>query len=247
MTEFLAKPGFLGTYGSMGADLSLLLAIFFTTLFLVAWYMAKKHHGGWHHFIALWAMLAMLVYFTFYYLVKGLGVLAIEGKEGFGGPDWVYAYIFAPVLTIHILMVSIGLVMAVYMIILGFRASHKNSVKISSHGDSFHREGTRVLNSGVLKASNRHFYIALSSVLAVLALLAVIRCETLRCATVYAAGMGLIACVFFLEKGVEKWLPMGAQRHRFLGRFTVALFVTVLLTSCLTYLFLYVLYTPLPV
>jgi len=231
MREILAKPGFLGAYGTMGADLSILLAIFFTMLFLAGWALAKRHHGGRHHFLVLWATLAMLAYFTFYYLIRGLGVLAIEGKEGFGGPDWVYTVIFAPVLTIHILAVSIGLVMAVYMIILGFRASRKES-------------GTRVLNSGVLKASNRNFTIALSSVLAVLALLAVIRCETLRCAGVYGAGLGLIAGVFLLEKGVEKWLPTGAKRHRFLGRFTMALFLTVLFTSSLTYLFLYVLYAP---
>lgn len=231
MKEFLAKPGFLGAYGTMGADLSLVLAIFFTTLFFAAWYIANKHQGSRHHFIVLWAMLAMLAYFTFYYLVKGLGVLAIEGKDGFGGPDWVFTYIFAPVLTIHILTVSIGLIMAVYMIVLGFRACHKEN-------------GAWVLNGGVLKACNHNFYIALSSVLAILTLLAIVRCETMRCASVYGVGFGLVCGVFLLEKGVEKWLPIGAKRHRFLGRFTMSLFLTVLLTSCLTYLFLYVVYAP---
>lgn len=35
MKGFLAKPGFLGTHGTLGADLSYLLAILFTLLFLV--------------------------------------------------------------------------------------------------------------------------------------------------------------------------------------------------------------------
>lgn len=42
MKEFLAKPGFLVHSGTLGADLSYLLAVVFTVLFLVAWGMAKK-------------------------------------------------------------------------------------------------------------------------------------------------------------------------------------------------------------
>jgi uncharacterized membrane protein YozB (DUF420 family) len=145
MKEFLAKPGFLGTYGTVGADLTFILAIVFTTLFLTAWYVARKHQGNRHHFIILWATLAMLVYFSSYYLTKGLGVLAVEGREGFGGPAWFYSYVFSPILTIHILLVSIGLVMAVYMIILGFRASSKES-------------GRRLLKGSELKVNKRNFY-----------------------------------------------------------------------------------------
>lgn len=61
--------------------------------------------------------------------------------------------------------------MCVYMIILGFRASAKEG-------------GKRILAGAELKVDKRKFYIALSAVLAVLGLFALIRCQTLRCAAV---------------------------------------------------------------
>ena len=42
MKELLAKPGFLAPYGTFGADLSYLLAVVFTVMFLFAWALAKK-------------------------------------------------------------------------------------------------------------------------------------------------------------------------------------------------------------
>jgi len=227
--ELLARPGFLGTYGTIGADLSYILAILFIVLFLIGWYMGRRHQGNRHHFLVLWAMLAMLAYFSSYYLTRRLGVLAIEGKEGFGGSDWLYTYIFSPVLTTHILLVSIGLVMAVYMIILGFRASFKESRK-------------RILKGVELKVKRRNFYITLLAILIVLGLFALIRCRTFRCAAVYVAGLLLVTLVFFLEKVIERLLPNGAERHRFLGRFTMVIYLIVLFTSTITYLFLYILY-----
>ena len=231
MKEFLARPGFLGTYGTIGADLSFILAVLFTILLLIGWNVARKHHGNAHHFIILWATLTMLGYFTFYYLIRSLGVLAIEGREGFGGPDWFYTYVFSPVLTAHILFVSIGLVMTVYMIILGFRASRK-------------KRGKRILVGGGLKLNKWKYYMALSSTLAVLGLSAVMRCETLRCASVYGAGMMLVVFVFFLERIIERLLPKGRRRHILLGRFTMIVVLIVLFTTTLTYLSLYVLFQP---
>lgn len=231
MKEFLARPGFLAAYGTIGADVSFILAILFTIFFLIGWKVARKHQGNTHHLIILWAMLTMLGYFSSYYLIRRLGVLAIEGREGFGGPDWLYTYIFSPVLTTHILLVSIGLVMTVYMIILGFRASRKES-------------GKRILVGGELKFNKRKFYIALSATLTVLGLFALIRCETLRCASVYGAGLMLVVSVFFLERIIERLLPKGRERHIFLGRFTMIIFLIVLFTTTLTYLSLYVLYQP---
>lgn len=231
MKEFLSEPGFLATYGTIGADLSYILAILFTILFLAGWYMGRRHQGGRHHSLVLGAMLAMLAYFSAYYLTRRLGVLAIEGKEGFGGPGWLYTYIFGPVLTVHILLVSIGLVMAVYMIILGFRASFKE-------------KGRRLLRGVDLKVKKKNFFLTLSITVAVLGVLALIRCRTYRCASVYGAGLLLVALVFFLEKIIERLIPEGAKRHRLLGRFTMVIFLIVLLTSTLTYLFLYILYPP---
>ena len=231
MREFLARPGFLGTHGTVGADLSFILAILFTILFLIGWNAARKHRGNRHHVIILSAALIMLGYFSAYYLIRRLGVLAIEGREGFGGPDWFYTYVFSPVLTTHIVLVTIGLVMCVYMIILGFRASAKEG-------------GKRILAGGELKVDKRKFYIALSAVLAVLGLFALIRCQTLRCAAVYGAGMMLVAAVFLVERAVERSLPKGGQRHMLLGRLTMIIFVVVLFTTTLIYFSLYVLYPP---
>ena len=231
MKGFLAKPGFLGTYGTLGSDLTLVLAIVFTLLFLIAWFAARKRQGNRHHVTILWATLAMFIYFSFYYLTRGLGVVALQGREGFGGPDWFYIYIFTPTLTTHILLVSVGLVMAVYMIVLGFRASFKES-------------GKRLLKAGELRVKDRNFYIALSVILAALCLLAVIRCATLQCASVYGAGLAVVMVAFSLEKLAERFLPKTGQRHRTFGKFTMVILLAILFTSALTYLFLYVLYQP---
>lgn len=232
MKEFFARPGFLGTYGTVGADLTFLSATAFTILFLVAWYAARKHQGNRHHVTILWAVTTMIVYFSSYYVTRGLGVLAIDGKEGFGGPDWFYVYIFSPVLTIHILLVSVGLMAAVYMIILGFRATLKES-------------GHRFLKTSDLKVKNKNFYIALTAILAAMCLFAFLRCETLRCASVYGAGLALVIVAFSFEKLMEKVSPQAGHRHKVVGKFTMVVFVGILVTSAFTYVSLYVLYEPL--
>ncbi len=231
MREFLAKPGFLGSNATIGADLSFLLAILFTALFLVGWRWARKRQGNRHHFIVLSAGLAMIGYFTFYYLIRELGILAIEGREGFGGPYWFYTYIFSPVLVAHIILVVIGLVMVVYMVVLGFRVSRKDN-------------GQRHLAGGDLKASNRTFFGTLTAIVAVLILLAFVRCQTLRCSLVYGAGALIVASVFFLERIIERLIPDGRKRHIYLGRFVMVVFFVVLITATMTYFSLYVLYHP---
>lgn len=231
MKEFLSKPGFLGTFGTLGADLSYLLAVSFTTLFIIGWYMGRKKKGKVHHNLTFWGMVAMLVYFTSYYLIRRLGVLALEGREGFGGPDWVYNYIFRPTLITHILLVCVGIMMAIYMIILGFRASFKKDGKI-------------FLNEGVLKINKKNFFITLFSTLIIFAVLALIRCGTLSCLMVYVIGFLLFTLVIFLEKFVERLLPNGAKRHRCLGVTTMVVYLLILFTSTLTYIFLYISYTP---
>ena len=232
MKEFLSRPGFLGTHAALGADVSFLLAVLFTIIFLIGWHFAKKRRGSRHHTVVLWGMVSMLVYFTGYYQIRGLGALAAEGREGFGGPDWIYSYVFKPTLTIHVLLVSIGISMAVYMIVLGFRASYKVD------GKWLLREGSD------LRVSGRNFYKYLLIILAAMSLIAVIRCGGTGCAAVYAVGYLIIAAVFFLERLVEKFLPAGAERHRLLGRVTMVMYVIVLITSTVTYALLYIFYTP---
>ena len=85
LAEWLRQPGFVGTHATMGADVSQLMATVFTTLFIVGWVQARKHKADHHHWLMFGGMVAMLAFFISYYLFRNLGVLAFEGKEGFGG------------------------------------------------------------------------------------------------------------------------------------------------------------------
>ncbi|MBI5746652.1 MAG: DUF420 domain-containing protein [Nitrospirae bacterium] len=231
MKELLAQEGFLARYSTLGADLSFLLSILFTVLFLKAWSWAKKHKGNSHHWLILAAMVTMVSYFVFYYLTRRLGVLAIEGREGFGGPDWVYYFIFSPILTLHIFAVSIGLVMAFYMITLGFRAA-------------FITNGRRVLRGGELKIGKKGFLIVSLGGLALFLIIALIRCNTIRCASIYISFYITLLVVIGIEKIIERFLLDGSRRHRLIGRFTMLLYLTALITTTSTYLLLYTIYPP---
>ena len=125
MKELLARPGFLAPSGTFGADLSYLLAVLFTVMFLYAWMLAKKGLGTQHHKLIFLSMVSMLVYFIGYYYARQLGVLTLEGKEGFGGPEEVYNDVFVPILTTHLILVCLGLIFSIYMIFQGFRACDK--------------------------------------------------------------------------------------------------------------------------
>jgi uncharacterized membrane protein YozB (DUF420 family) len=229
---FLKNKGFLWfSHGNLGADLSWILAVAFTLLFIIGWRMGRKGQGNQHHILVLWAMGSMLAYFTVYYLARGLGALATTGKEGFGGPDWIYTGIFEPVLTIHILVVSIGLVLAAYMIVLGFRVAVKKT-------------GRWMLQEGLLKMSSSAFWKVTLSVLAAFAIIAAIRCRSVACGIVYISGFFLVLIVLLAEKGIERLLPDGERRHRLIGTFTMVLYVIALITSTATYLMLYVIWPP---
>jgi uncharacterized membrane protein YozB (DUF420 family) len=235
MQAFLKQHGFLGTYATLGADLSFIMALFFTILFIVGWRKARKAQGQPHHTITLWAMLAMLGYFVFYYLSRGLGALAAEGKEGFGGSQFMYDWVFSPMLTVHIAVVSVGIVMAIYMIILGYRASVK-------------RGQQRVLKTGVLRVSRQRLIMILLWVSLITIVFFLIRGFTAGFSWgkfwVYFSAILLVALVLGLERFIERALPDGDRRHRLLGTFTMVLYVTALFTSSLTYFMLYVLYPP---
>ncbi len=85
MLEWLKEPGFFGTHATVGADMSQLMATFFTGLFVIGWIQAKRRRADAHHWMMFGGMIAMLAFFISYYLFRQLGVLAFEGKEGFGG------------------------------------------------------------------------------------------------------------------------------------------------------------------
>ena len=233
MKTLLEQPGFLAPSGTIGADVSYLLALVFTILFLIAWSMAKKAQGTRHHKLILVSMVAMMVYFVAYYYARSLGVLSFEGREGFGGPDDVYENIFVPVLTTHLILVTLGMILAFYMIPQGFRASDKSG-------------GEYRLKSGELKMKPRTFKLVLFTIVGcwalVQALLLAVRQSPFGASVAYGLIFLTVALVVSLEKLIEKMLPDGARRHRILGRTTMVIFALILVTSTATYLMLYFIY-----
>ena len=218
--------------GTMGADLSYLLAVVFTVLFLVAWGMAKKGQGTRHHKLILVSMVSMVVYFVAYYYAKSLGVLSAEGREGFGGPLEVYNSVFLPVLYTHLTLVTLGLILTPYMIVEGYRACDKVGGEYS-------------LKPGELKADPRKFiriWLWLLGLWVLMEGYCLAAGKSGGAQLAYFLIFATIALVVGLEKLIEKWLPDGAHRHRFLGRVTMVMFALILATSTATYLMLYVIY-----
>ncbi len=233
MKAFLAEPGFLAPSGTIGADLSYLLAVVFTVLFLIAWGFAKKAQGTRHHKLILISMVSMIVYFCGYYYARQLGVLSFEGREGFGGPDEVYENVFKPVLITHLTLVVLGMILAFYMISQGFRASEKVG-------------GEYLLKEGALNVSARRFKIGMFTILGCWALnqtlLLEFRDNPLGASVAYGLIFGTVALVVSLEKLIEKLLPDGAKRHKVLGRATMVIYALILITSTATYIMLYFVY-----
>ena len=233
METLLAEPGFLAPSGTIGADVSYILAVIFTVLFLIAWGMAKKAQGTRHHKLILVSMVSMIVYFVGYYYARSLGVLSFEGREGFGGPDDVYENVFIPVLSTHLILVVLGLIFAFYMLSQGFRASKKV-------------EGEYLLKEGELKISSRKFKIVMLTIFGCWAVVQVMLLATretpMGASIAYALIFLTVVLVASLEKLIEKLLPDGARRHRVLGRVTMVIFALILVTSTATYIMLYFVY-----
>lgn len=233
MLEWLKQPGFFGTHATMGADMSQIMATLFTGLFMIGWFQAKKHQGHAHHWLMLGGMVAMLGFFTSYYLFRQLGVLAFEGKAGFGGSQALYDHVFIPLLTLHIILVVIGLVMAVYMIVLGFR-----SQAIA--------DGRRVLKEAMLQTSWTKIGMIFGAITALVMLLFLSRVLSAgfssRKLAVYLGLLLLVAIVFAIETAIQRIWPNGAQRHRALGTFTMIIYGILFVTGTTTYTMLYILY-----
>jgi uncharacterized membrane protein YozB (DUF420 family) len=233
MLEWLKHPGFLGTHASMGADLSQSMALLFTALFIIGWVQARRRLGNAHHWLMLGGMAAMVGFFTSYYLFRQLGVLAFEGKEGFGGSEALYHNVFVPLLTFHIILVIVGLVMAVYMIVLGFRTQTFS-------------DGKRGLRSGILQTSWANVGKALSVISGLVAVYLAYLAATDRLSArrfgIWLALILLVTVVLALEMGIQRIWPDGEWRHRILGRFTMVIYCTLFVTGTITYTMLYILY-----
>jgi uncharacterized membrane protein YozB (DUF420 family) len=233
MAELLKQPGFLGTHATMGADLSQLMATLFTVLFVIGWFQARSRRGHAHHWLMLSGMIAMLAFFTSYYLFRSLGVLAFEGKEGFGGSQELYDHVFIPLLTLHICLVIIGIVMAVYMIVLGFRSQAIV-------------EGKRILRNELLQTSWGRVGRIFGGITAVLIGLFLWRAATagfsVRKLEVYLGFVILVGIVFAVEMAIQRIWPNGERRHRALGLFTMIIYCILFVTGTTTYTMLYILY-----
>ncbi len=233
MAEWLREPGFVGTHATMGADISQLMATLFTGLFIVGMIQARKGRADGHHWLMLGGMIAMLAFFVSYYLFRQLGVLAFEGKEGFGGSQALYDNVFVPLLTFHILLVVIGLIMAIYMIVLGFRSQTFVN-------------GRRQLQEAILQTTGRKIAVIFGGVTALVLLLFFSRVAASGFSMgkfgVYLGLLILIALVFGVEVGIQRLWPNGARRHRVLGRFTMVVYCVLFLTGSITYTMLYILY-----
>lgn len=231
--EWLRDPGFLGTHATIGADLSQLMATLFTGLFILGWFQARRRQADAHHWLMLGGMIAMLSFFVAYYLFRQLGVLAVEGKEGFGGSQVLYDNLFIPVLILHIILVIIGLIMAVYMIVLGFRSQQVIS-------------GIRSLNESLLQTSWRKVIVIFGMVTVVLMGLFGARVASagfsVRKMEVYLGLLILVAIVFAIEMAIQRIWPNGARRHRALGKFTMIIYCILFVTGTFTYVMLYILY-----
>jgi uncharacterized membrane protein YozB (DUF420 family) len=233
MLEWLKEPGFFGTHATVGADMSQVMATFFTGLFVVGWIQAKKRRADAHHWMMFGGMIAMVAFFISYYLFRQLGVLAFEGKEGFGGSQALYDYVFIPVLTIHIILVILGLIMAVYMIVLGFRAQQVI-------------DGVRTLKETLLLTTWKKIGLIFGTLTALIMLLFISRVVTadfsMRKFEVYVSLLAVIAIVFAVEMTIQRIWPNGARRHRALGLFTMVVYCILFVTGTTTYTMLYLLY-----
>ena len=149
------------------------------------------------------------------------------------GSQALYDHVFIPLLTVHILLVVIGLVMAIYMLVLGFRSQ------------AF-MEGRRVLKDALLQTSGRRIATILGSITALVMLFFLSRVMTSGFSfgklSVYIGLAVIIAMVFGIEILIQRIWPNGARRHRVLGKFTMVVYCVLFATGTATYTMLYILY-----
>lgn len=231
--DWLREPGFFGTHATVGADLSQFMATLFTCLFIIGWFQARRQKADAHHWLMLGGMVSMISFFIAYYLFRQLGVLAVEGKEGFGGSQELYDYVFIPVLTLHIILVIIGLIMAVYMMVLGFRSQQIIN-------------GIRSLSESLLQTTWKKVGLVLGGTIVLVMGLFLSRVATagfsMRKLEVYLVFLILVTIVLAVEMAIQRIWPDGARRHRALGRFTMVIYCILFATGSFTYAMLYILY-----
>jgi len=229
MKEFLVQPGFLSPYGSMGVDITYLIAMLATAMFVLAWRKARNGDGAGHRLMMISASVLMLGYFFFYYLFRNLGGMMAEGKLGFGGPEWMAESILMPLLMVHLLLVLLVFVFIPYQLWLGRRSAmqSRNTLSLS--------EAPVAMRKSVWL---RVFLPFMALFLAV----GLFRCVSGHCWLFYVCVPLLFAVGMGLERLLERMLPTGDGRHRMVGKITVATIVLLFASTTGMYVMLHVLY-----
>jgi uncharacterized membrane protein YozB (DUF420 family) len=123
--------------------------------------------------------------------------------------------------------------MAVYMIVLGFRAQQII-------------DGVRTLRASRLQTTWKKVGFILGGIILVVLGLFLSRVATagfsMRKLEVYLAFLLLVVLVLAVEMAIQRIWPDGAQRHRALGRFTMVIYCVLFFTGSFTYSMLYILY-----
>ena len=234
MLEWLKEPGFFGTHATVGADMSQLMATFFTGLFVIGWIQARKRRADAHHWMMFGGMIAMLAFFISYYLFRQLGVLAFEGKEGFGGSEALYRNVFIPLLTIHIILVIHW---------IGHGGLHDCAGVPCPADRARATDPERSRPSDDLGEDRYDLQWPLRAGGVVLAVSGGGRSFSDGTARLCGLGfLALIAIVFAVEMTIQRIWPDGGRRHRALGRFTMIIYCILFVTGTTTYTMLYILY-----
>ena len=232
--DWLKNPGFFGTHATIGADISQLMATFFTGLFVIGWIQARKRQSDAHHWLMLGGMVAMLGFFVSYYLFRQLGVLAFEGKEGFGGSESAVPQCVYPSsdLSYHSGDYWIG------------HGGLHDRAGIPSPDDRARTTDAERPHPSDDVGKDRHIFGVLCALVALYLLVSawqqiVFGWDDLWCGSDLLA---LIAIVFAVEMAIQRIWPDGGQRHRTLGRFTMIIYCVLFVTGTTTYTMLYILY-----
>lgn len=227
MPEFLSGPGFLSARSTLASDISYLFAVAFSVLFVIAGYLAHKKKGFYHHRLILVSMLSMLCYFFYYYEIRNLGLESFADQINFPGPQSVYQNIFRPAMMVHFLAVTLSIFFSVYMIVNGFTTAQREN-------------GTMSLKNQTIKPSRLAWIVGFFWL------------GFLSWWVFSHPGFGwghqlmFLTIGYFLPAsltlGLGRLLPDSERRHRVLGRFTIGMFLLLLLTSSLVYYLLYLAY-----
>jgi uncharacterized membrane protein YozB (DUF420 family) len=226
---FLDQPGFLSAYGTMAVDITYLIAMLATAMFVFAWRKARSGNGAAHRLMMISASALMLGYFFIYYLFRNLGGMMAEGKLGFGGPDRLAENILTPLLNVHLMLVVLVFVLIPYQLWLGRRAAKWSG-------------GILSLTEAPAAMKKSVWLKVLLPCAALFLAVGLVRCSSGYCWLFYVGVPICFAVGIGLGRLLEHLLPTGAMRHRIIGKITVFAIVSLFASTTGMYVMLHVLY-----